>query len=201
MQNGIKFNPPQPIPYPHSKVTRAIYRIPLWIYRLGISRLLGKYILILSTFGRKTGKVHRTPVEYFRQNGQLFVMSGFGTHPDWFKNLQMDPRVTIQMGQNILHAIARKPQTEHEWDGVIAFLKSSPVAKLSQPDLLEKLGSSEIRAAIKTWPILTFDPTDEACPPPLKSDLIWTWPLILIDIALFVFIYWLFSRNDCKKCS
>ena len=84
MQNGIKFNPPQPIPYPHSKVTRTIYRIPLWIYRLGISRLLGKYIVILSTFGRKTGKIHRTPVEYLSQNSQLFVMSGFGTHPDWF---------------------------------------------------------------------------------------------------------------------
>lgn len=195
MQADLKINPPQPIPYPHNKVIKEIYRYPLQLYRLGLNRIIGKYILILSTFGRKTGNVHRTPVEYFRHQGRIFVMSGFGTESDWFKNINNKPHVTFQTDRGTLCAIARKPETEEEWEGVFEFLRSSPVARLSEPALLGKIDEPQIRTAIKTWPILTFDPTDEVCPPPLETDLLWTWPLILFGIALFVLINWLWQRK------
>jgi hypothetical protein len=99
------------------------------------------------------------------------------------------------MDRGTLRTIARKPETEEEWEGVLDFLRSSPVARLSEPALLEKIDEPQIRSAIKTWPILTFDPTDEVCPSPLETDLLWTWPLILFGIALFVLFNWLWQRK------
>ena len=199
MPDKLKISPPQPIPYPHSKIIKKLYRFPLCLYRLGLRRLFSKYILIISTFGRKTGKIHRTPVEYFRWQDRLYVMSGFGEHTDWYQNLLVNPHVTIQTHQSILHAVARKPQTDKEWEGVFKFLRTSPVARMSEPALLDRLDEPQIRDAIKTWPILTFDPTEEACPPSLELDLLWTWPLILFGNALFILFYWLCQRKESEQ--
>jgi deazaflavin-dependent oxidoreductase (nitroreductase family) len=188
--------PPQPIPYPKNEIIKKIYRIPILVFRLGLSKIFSKYIIILSTYGRKTGNVHHTPVEYFHHRGQFYVMSGFGTKPDWFKNILADPHITLQMNQKILHALARKPETESEWDAVVAYLKSSPMAKLIENDSINTLDKPEVRHAIKTWPVLTFDPTEETCPTPLETDLLWCWPLILLGTALAIFIWWLCHSKD-----
>jgi deazaflavin-dependent oxidoreductase (nitroreductase family) len=190
--------PPEPIPYPQNKVLKKLYRIPILLFRLGLSKIFSKYILILSTYGRKTGKVHHTPIEYFQHQGRFYVMSGFGTKPDWFKNILADPNVTLQINQKVLHLIARKPETESEWDAVVAFLKSSPMAELTEKDSLNTLDKPEVRDAIKTWPVLTFDATEEACPTSLETDLLWCWPLILTGTALALFIWWLCQSKDKK---
>jgi deazaflavin-dependent oxidoreductase (nitroreductase family) len=194
-----EITPPQPIPYPQNKLLKRIYRSPLLLFRLGLSKIFSKYILILSTYGRKTGKVHHTPVEYFQHQGRVYVMSGFGSKPDWFKNILADPHITLQINKKILHATARKPETESEWDGVVAFLKSSPIAEFTDNDSLSNLDKPEVLDAIKTWPVLTFDPTEEICPTALESDLLWCWPLILSGTALALFIWWLCHSKDKNR--
>ncbi len=151
-----ELTPPQPIPYPDNPLIKKLYRLPIPLYRLGLGPFLGKYILILSTFGRKTGKVRRTPLEYFRHEGQIFVMIGFEEKADWYQNLQVHPRASLNVKAESLCTIARKPHTEAEWDGVIAFLKASPVSHLSEPNLVGQLDDPNVREAIKNWPIFTF---------------------------------------------
>ncbi len=191
-----KVQPPQPIPYPDNPILRKLYRIPILLYRLGLGPLIGKYILILSTFGRKTGKVRRTPVEYFSHQGKIFVISGFGNKPDWYKNLQAHPQAGLSIKDKRLYVNTRKPQTEAEWDGVIAYLKASPVTHLSDQNLIYKLDDPKTREGIKKWPILTFDPTEEPCPPPLKADLVWAWPVILLGASFLLLIKWLSHRKN-----
>ncbi len=187
--------PPQPIPYPNNKVIKKFYRVPIILYRLGLGKLVGKAILIISTIGRKTGKVHRTPIEYFRHQGKVYVMSGFMDAPDWYQNLQADSHVTLNTDQGVQHAIAHKPETEEEWQGVTAFLTHSPVAILVAPELVRKIDDPEIQKQIRKWPWLTFDPSDEPCPPALETDLLWAWPIILILLALRILIGWLIRRH------
>ncbi|MFN2304192.1 MAG: nitroreductase family deazaflavin-dependent oxidoreductase [Anaerolineales bacterium] len=196
MNDVEDITPPQPIPYPRSEFIKRLYRIPILLYRLGLSSMIGKYILILSTFGRNSGKTRRTPVEYFRWQDRIFVMSGFGENPDWYKNLLANPHVTIHSNQGYLCAIARKPETEKEWEGVVAYLKSSPITKLTIPDLIGRLDKPEVRQAIKSWPVFTFDPTEETCPPHLEIDLLWCWPLILLGLALKIFTGWLCHHKN-----
>ena len=187
--------PPQPIPYPDHPLLKRLYRLPIVLYRLGLGPLIGKYILILSHFGRKTGKIRRTPLEYFQHHGRLFVMSGFGSRPDWYQNLLADPHAGLNIKNERVCVRARPPQGEAEWDEVIAFLKSSPIAQISESGTLNHLEDPALRTAIQTWPVLTFDPSEQPCPPPLEADLTWTWPLTLLAAALTLLAGWLFGRK------
>ena len=198
MKDELTFTPPQPIPYPSHKIIKKLYRTPILLFRLGLGKFFGKYILILSTTGRKSGKVHRTPVEYFLDEDRIFVMSGFGDTPDWYQNLQKDPHVTLNVRNDVLHMLARKPETQSEWEGVINFLKTSPVSILSNPEMVNKLDNSDFQQELKKWPVLTFDRIDEPCPNPLEPDLTWAWPLILLFSARAVLRCWLRYRKRKK---
>lgn len=195
MNSERTIHPPQPIPYPHNKIIKQLYRFTILLYRLGLGKLIGQYILIISTYGRKTGKVHRTPVEFHRHQGRIFVISGFGDQPDWYRNLQADPHVTLNTDRGIINALARKPQGQHEWNAVLDYLRTSPITNLSQQDLINRLDDPAVLKQIQQWPVITFDPANEEDPPPLTADLVWAWPLILLTAALNILITWLATRD------
>jgi deazaflavin-dependent oxidoreductase (nitroreductase family) len=188
--------PPQPIPYPKSELIKNLYRIPILLFRLGLAPLIGRNILVISTFGRRTGKVHRTPVEYYNHQGRIYVMSGFGDEPDWYQNLNTDPHVTLNTDKGFINALARKPETSEEWQGVTAYLKHSPVSILTTPELVQKIDEVEVQEQFKAFPVVTFDPTDETCPPALETDLLWAWPIILLLLALRILTGWLWHRRS-----
>jgi|LSQX01.2.fsa_nt_gb deazaflavin-dependent oxidoreductase (nitroreductase family) len=179
------------LPYPESWLIKKLLKSPLFLYRLGLGKLFGNYILILSTTGRHTGNVHRTPVEYFFHEDRFYIISGFGEQPDWFQNIQSSPRVTVQNGYETLCVRARPPQTKAEWQAIELYLTHSPVGKLLQARFRDKIEDANTVEKIKGWPVLTFDPTDEPCPPPLMADLVWAWPLILLGAAIQVMCLWL----------
>jgi deazaflavin-dependent oxidoreductase (nitroreductase family) len=77
--------------------------------RLG-NRMGGQSVLLLHTVGRKSGKVHTTPLSYYREgNAYLVVASNWGkeTHSAWFYNLVQNPRTTIQVGAAVIPVMAR----------------------------------------------------------------------------------------------
>lgn len=70
--------------------------------------------LLLTTVGRKSGQRRRTALIYGRttdQPGAAYVVvaskGGAPDHPAWFRNLQADPSVTLQVGPDVLTARAR----------------------------------------------------------------------------------------------
>lgn len=186
---------PQFIPYPGNCLVKQLYKTPVLLYRLGLGKLFGNYVLILSTTGRKTKKTHHTPVEYFYHEGKYYIISGFGDRPDWYQNIQASPQVTIQNGFERICATARPPETEDEWEAIQLYLTQSPVGKLLMAESRESSEGAELHEQMKQWPVLTFDSTDKPCPTPLEVDLVWAWPLILLVVALDLTLVWLFSRN------
>jgi deazaflavin-dependent oxidoreductase (nitroreductase family) len=195
MTDEMKIQPPHPIPYPDNPIMRKLYKTPILLYRLGLSKLIGKYIMIISTYGRKSGKVRRTPIEYYRSDDHIYAISGFEQDPDWYQNLKANPHVTLQTNQGVHHMLARRPETDEEWQGVFDYLKKSPVPTLIIPEVVEHLNDPEIRKQILDWPVVLFEPTDEPCPAALEIDLIWTWPLILLFLAFEITFWWLVTRK------
>ena len=191
--------PPQPFPYPECLLAQKLLKTPVFLYRLGLGKLFGNYILILSTTGRKTGKTRRTPVEYFFHEGQYYIISGFGEQPDWYQNIQENPLVTIQNGFEQVCAVARPPKTDEEWEAVYLYLAHSPIGKLLIPAEGEDLTTSEIIEGVQDWPVLTFETTDKPCPQPLEADLVWAWPLILLGMAFDITTLWLLCRRKKSK--
>ena len=67
-------------------------------------------IILLTTTGGRTGQRRTTPMMFHRDGGGrlLVVASNVGApkHPDWYRNLVADPRVTVEAGDEIYPAVA-----------------------------------------------------------------------------------------------
>jgi deazaflavin-dependent oxidoreductase (nitroreductase family) len=71
--------------------------------------------LLLTTRGRRSGHLRRTPLIYGRDDGRYLVVASYGgspQHPDWYFNLDADPAVTIQVGDRVMTARARPASDE-----------------------------------------------------------------------------------------
>src|SRR2546423_507401 len=78
-------------------------------------RFHGHDALLLTTRGRRSGKLRRTALYYGRSDDRyLVVASGGGepTHPAWYLNLRANPDVVVQVGAEIFVARAgpRRPR-------------------------------------------------------------------------------------------
>lgn len=66
--------------------------------------------LLLTTRGRKSGRLRRTAVYYGRDGGAYLVVAsngGSSKHPLWYLNLREHPLVEVQVGSEIFEATAR----------------------------------------------------------------------------------------------
>ena len=65
--------------------------------RLG-GRMGGQSILLLTTTGRRSGQPRETPLSFYRDGTRYLVVAsnwGKDTDPDWFLNLQRQPRASL----------------------------------------------------------------------------------------------------------
>ena len=79
-------------------------------------RWRGYPTLLLTTRGRKTGKLRRTALIYGQDKGRYLVVAsngGAAEHPLWYLNLLEDPVVDVQVGAEKFRARAR-PATARE---------------------------------------------------------------------------------------
>ena len=67
------------------------------LYALGLGPLQGRFVLLLTTTGRKSGQPRVTPLQYEELDGDYYVGSARGEHADWFRNIQADPEVEIRV--------------------------------------------------------------------------------------------------------
>jgi deazaflavin-dependent oxidoreductase (nitroreductase family) len=71
--------------------------------------------LLLTTRGRRSGKLRRTPLIYGRDGDAYVVVASYGgspEHPDWYFNLSDDPEVEIQVGDEVRPARAATAEGE-----------------------------------------------------------------------------------------
>lgn len=99
---------------PGPRTLPRIGAVHAWIYRATNGavgkRVDGLEILLLYTWGRRSGVQRVAPLPFFRIDGALVVVgsnSGRDTHPGWVHNITSRPEVEIQLGREILRARAR----------------------------------------------------------------------------------------------
>ena len=91
---------------PPGRITRWLFRAPLYLYRVGLGRMLGRRTVLLEHTGRKSGLPRETVLEVIRHDDQSFdIAAGYGAKSDWFRNIEADPKVRISTGR-IQHAEA-----------------------------------------------------------------------------------------------
>lgn len=70
----------------------------------------GTTTLLLTTRGRRSGTPRRTPLIYGRHGDAYLIVASQGgsdRHPQWYLNLNADPRVRLQVGSERFGAVAR----------------------------------------------------------------------------------------------
>jgi len=65
---------------------------------LGLGSLVGSFVLLLKTTGRKSGLPRVTPLQYDEIDGIIYVGSARGIKADWYRNLAEDPNVEVTVG-------------------------------------------------------------------------------------------------------
>lgn len=69
----------------------------------------GVFTLLVTTTGRTSGEPYTTPLIYGRDGDDYVVVASKGgadDHPDWYRNLDANPEVEIQVGPEVMPATA-----------------------------------------------------------------------------------------------
>jgi deazaflavin-dependent oxidoreductase (nitroreductase family) len=86
-------------------------------------RVLGERpLLLMTTTGARSGKPHTTPLMYVPDGDRLLVIAsnvGATAHPDWYRNLLTNPRVTVEVSGETFEATA-SPVDGEEHDRLFA---------------------------------------------------------------------------------
>ncbi len=81
----------------------------------------GVHTLLLTTTGHRSGEPYTTPLIY-GQDGDDYVIvaskGGADDHPDWYRNLEANPEVEIQVADAVMSATAStadEPERSRLW--------------------------------------------------------------------------------------
>jgi deazaflavin-dependent oxidoreductase (nitroreductase family) len=110
---------------------RLLFRAPVWIYRARLGFLLGSRFLMIEHRGRVSGRLHRTVVEVVGRpsdDGEWFVVSGFGPRTDWYLNLAAGGLVAVWLGSRACRATARFVEAEEAANVMLAYETNHPRA-------------------------------------------------------------------------
>ncbi|RPJ26181.1 MAG: nitroreductase family deazaflavin-dependent oxidoreductase [Chloroflexi bacterium] len=93
----MKENDMQPVKFNWARM-KNIQKIHRVLYAIGLGRLVGKIVLLLTTTGRRSGKKRVTPLQYEEIDGSYYLGAARGLKADWVRNIQSCPQVEIHVG-------------------------------------------------------------------------------------------------------
>jgi len=97
-------------------VMRPLSHFNTWIYRLSGGKIWGRWlrgapILLLTTVGCKSGRSRTAPLLYLRDGEHVVLVAskgGMPHHPLWYRNLEANPDVEIEIGSERTKMLARR---------------------------------------------------------------------------------------------
>lgn len=102
---------------------RNLYRLSGGLFG---TRLVSNDMLLVTTTGRRTGRLHTVPLLYLTDRDRVIVIASYGgreNHPSWYLNLLDDPIVEVQIGRRKKAMRARTASMEERelwWPRVVA---------------------------------------------------------------------------------
>jgi hypothetical protein len=97
----------------------------IWLLRSPFHGILSNGMMLVTVTGRKTGKNYTLPVEYYRENGYLWVMTS--RDRTWWRNLRGGAKAAL-------------------------LLKRKPITAFAEPELNENIVAAQIRNYLQRRP-------------------------------------------------
>lgn len=103
-------------------VIKYMSRINTWLYqksggriggtwRVGSALRSGVQVCLVTTIGRTSGKPRTVPLLHLPDGDRVLLVAsqgGLPKHPQWYRNILAEPRVTVQVGRRVRHMVARE---------------------------------------------------------------------------------------------
>jgi deazaflavin-dependent oxidoreductase (nitroreductase family) len=116
-------------------VGRIMSAANVWAYRLSGGRIGGRFpsgapVLLLTTIGCKSGEPRVAPLLYLRDAENLVIVAskgGMSRHPTWYRNLQANPEVEVELGSERRKLRARTASAEEKavlWPRLVEMYRS-----------------------------------------------------------------------------
>ena len=96
---------------PPTGVSKFLFRMPIYLYKVRLSWLLGGRFMLLHHVGRNSGLPREAVVEVVRHDpatGDYYICAGFGESSQWYQNLKALPDVSIQVGTKEMQVRAER---------------------------------------------------------------------------------------------
>ena len=179
--------------YPANGLRKALFKMPILLWRLGLGPIIGRVLILITQTGRKSGLPRRTMVEYHKLDGVKYAPCAFGPQSDWYQNILADSHLTIQTAYGVESVTATRVTSDQELLAVYNLFRrrDPPLLRLYLVSLGIQDNPADVLANKERIYWLRFDPIDEPTPPPLEADLVWVLPVIF---AGFMALWWL-SRH------
>jgi len=159
-------------------------RSMLLLWRLGLGRWLnswpsvGGQIMVLTTVGRTSGLLRRTPLNYAIVDGTVYCLAGFGSISDWYRNIRANPTVEIWLPDGWWAGVADEVTDDEARLPLLrqALIGSGIVAPLAGVDP-HTLTDDALAAATVNYHLIRIHRTEARTGAGGPGDLAWVWPL------------------------
>jgi len=95
----------RPLTFDWSKM-KNIQKIHRLLYAIGFGSLIGGFILLLTTTGRRSGLKRVTPLQYEKIGDDYYLGAARGVNADWVRNIQANSQVELRVGAKQIHGAA-----------------------------------------------------------------------------------------------
>lgn len=169
-------------------------RFMLLVWRLGLGSFaniwpsVGGQIMVIAHTGRKSGVLHRTPVNYALIDGDIFCVAGFGQISDWYRNVKANPAVEVWLPEGWWAGEAEEVADPAKRVPLIRqVLIASGFATYAAGINPHRLSDKALQDVTAEYRLLRIRRTAARTGPGAPADLAWLWPLatlILLPFAL-----------------
>ena len=115
-------------------VIKLMSALNIFAYRISGGTVGGRFprgapVLLLTTIGRRSGQPRTAPLLYLERDDELVVVAskgGMSHHPLWYRNLEANPEVEVELGRERRKMLARPTTGEEKaalWPALIAMYR------------------------------------------------------------------------------
>jgi deazaflavin-dependent oxidoreductase (nitroreductase family) len=147
---------------------RLLFRFPILLYRLKLGWLLGGRMLLLEHRGRKSGITRRAVIEvvdHDEQKDSYTVAAAWGKQADWYKNIEADPKVNVEVGRKRFAALAETLSADDAAQHLSVYANKHPFAFRQLGSKLFDIESRDTAQVIQSMteavPFVEFTPAGE----------------------------------------
>lgn len=171
---------------PRKKLFRVLNFFQIFMWRMGMGRWMSMFpsttgtYLVLTHFGRKSGKKYRTPVNFSHHEGDIYITAGFGSVSDWYQNIMANPQVEVWLPDGWYVATASDVKLDQETLPILRkVLVNSGFAAPMMGIHPNRLSDDELLELCKEYRMVRIQRSAPRTGNDGPGDLVWLWPVLL----------------------